>query len=161
MKYFVSRQSYWGEEEPLVVEIAQGGCDFAGSDMLADGPEFRKLGSCEEYTDPREALAAAFRIKEAWEHMLYLDGDHDPVRIETGFTAGFTMPFTSYPSDDDLRKWAQEEWDKLPKCDWCGEAITGDAWMLWEYVDSKFCSQYCADEFWADQQEEEEADDEF
>ena len=41
MKYFVSRQSYWGEEEPLVVEIAHGGLDYANADMLSDGPEFQ------------------------------------------------------------------------------------------------------------------------
>lgn len=54
-RWFVSRQDYWGEENPLAVEIAAGGLNYANADMLCVA--YARLGEGEEYEDPREAAA--------------------------------------------------------------------------------------------------------
>lgn len=95
MKYFVSRQMYWPFGDK-VIEIAEGGVDYANPDMLVVG--FPELGEGVEYDDPREALEAAFRIRDAWPGS----------RIEVGCTHGYTMPFEEHPSDEELREWAKD-----------------------------------------------------
>jgi len=149
MLYFVSRQAYWPAGE-LVVEIAAGGCEYSNPDMLSD-PEviYGPLGDMLETSDPRKALAAAFRIKEAWEHQLYLyAGDEaESVRIEAGFTYGCTMPFEEHPTDAQLREWAEAEWEATPKCP-CGEPLPerGRITLCFPYEDEgPFCSEYCAE----------------
>jgi len=137
-KWYVSRQCYWPDGDN-VVEIAYGGLDYANADMLAD-QEGKYRGHEGEYTDPREALEAAFAIRELWED--------EECRIETGATGGYTMPFSSFPDDDELRKWAEKAWENVPKCDRCGEAIQGDPWVHYEYDDWKFCSEVCAEMYY-------------
>ena len=154
MKYFVNRQCYWGEEDPNVVEIAAGGCDYANADMLSDGPEFRRLGSGEEYIDPREALEAAIAIRDEW------NKSGEDCRIEHGFTGGYTMPFGEYPTDDELREWAQKTWDAIEKCPMCGDPLPDkrNRWTLTEWPDDEYCSEYCADKAYYDYAASEEED---
>lgn len=100
MVYFVSRQRYWPHGDH-VIEIACGGLDYANPDMLVR--RYPELGEGREFDDPREALAAAMRIRDAWR------GDGAACRIEAGWTGGNTIPFDEYPSDADLKRWADEE----------------------------------------------------
>lgn len=145
MTWFLSRQCYWPDGD-LVIEIAAGGADYANAGMLADPPDGRYdlLGCTREYSDPREALEVAFRVRDLWNEEL--QGTGGSCRIETGYTAGWTMPFMSFPDDECLRKWAQERWNELPKCDQCGEPYTTPAWYLaWDPELGKFCSEGCCD----------------
>ena len=132
MKYFVSRQVYWPDGDH-VVEIASGGCDYANPDMLV--PHYP--GEGQEYDDPREALKAAFAIRDAWKDC----------RIEHGFTGGYTMPFSDEPTDQELTDWAKAEYDSIPKCPICGEPYDpSNAYYLVDYGnDETYCSEYCAD----------------
>ena len=142
----VSRQSYVFVEEPLVVEIAFGGFDYTNPDMLSDanGSPYHALGSCMEYADPREALEAAFAVRALWIKNLPSHADCQP-RIEVGFTDGATMPFGEYPDDDWLKQWAQERYDKLPKCDECGDIIETE-WYNIDLPDYVYCSAQCGEE---------------
>jgi hypothetical protein len=136
--YFISRQKYWPDGD-LVVEIAKGGRDYANPDMLS--PKYS--GEGEEYEDPREALNIALDIRDSW-----ISDCKEEVRVEHGFTGGSTMPFCSEPTDEELKEWAEETYQKLPKCDRCGEVLPDKCWTLYEYdPDLKFCSEYCAEEF--------------
>ena len=141
MKWFVSRQSYWGvdEDEANVVEIAAGGCDYANADMLVEKYE----GEGQEYYDPREAVEKAIKIAKAWKK----DQPKLKIGIAHGFTGGYTMPFEASEIKD-LRKWAKEAFEKLAKCDRCGELIEGDGYVLYGEPDLKFCREYCAEEYY-------------
>lgn len=156
-KWAVIRQNYWGPEEPFVVEIAAGGIDYANADMLGDIEDkiYYKLGCDQEYTDPREALAVTLAVREEWQK-------REPelaIRIEYGNTGGMTIPFEEYPDDDDLKKWADAEWEKLPKCDGCGEPRI-ETWRLTPFPGSgDFCSEYCAQIAYDAQDDEEDDED--
>lgn len=148
-QYFVSRQRYWHGGDQ-VVEIAEGGLQYANPDMLTDGKGiYRKLGSRCVYDDPTEALDAAIRVRDEW-----LKHTDEPVRIEAGFTWGFTCPFNEHPSDEALREWAAEVKQKLhddaPKCEMCGDPIfTEDWWYIPALgTDIRFCSEYCCDRYY-------------
>jgi len=146
--YYVSRQLYWPDGDP-VVEIAAGGLDYANPDMLC--AQF--AGEGETYVDPRDALEAAISIREAWktfEHGRGSKVNPDEIRIECGFTGGYTLPFASYETDAELRAWAEKETESLPRCDWCGEIIEGESYWYESFDDEEFCSEFCAEERYAD-----------
>ena len=159
MPFYLSRQCYWGDDEPNVVEIASGGLDYANPDMLSDkGTQYAKLGCGQEYTDPREALAAAIKIRDAW---MVAEPD-EAIRIECGFTGGNTLPFSDYPTDEELLQWAEKAWEGLEKCERCGEVIVDGKWYYLHELgqDVHFCSEYCADESAAAFYDEEDEEDE-
>jgi hypothetical protein len=139
MKWFVSRQCYWGvdPDEQEVVEIASGGIDYANPDMLVA----KYAGEGEEYSDPREAVNAAIVIAEQWK----LDKPDYVISIARGCTGGYTMPFES-DDVENLKKWAIETYEKLPKCDRCGEILQeGSTCRLTDDPDyGEFCSENCA-----------------
>lgn len=145
MPWFLSRQHYWPDGD-LAVEIAKGGLDYANPDML--GTIFPELGEGVEYTDPREALKAALAVRDAWNVCLEKDREEDRCRVEHGYTGGYTMPFSSYPTDKELQEWAEKEWESLPKCVKCGELMPeGGEYYAVEYGDEpRFCSQVCLEE---------------
>lgn len=169
MLFFVSRQRYWPDGD-LVVEIASGGVEYSNPDMLVE--KYGKLGEGLETNDPREALEAAIAVRDAWNADLKAVYEEieaptarDPnffySRVEIGYTMGMTMPFESYPSDDDLREWAEKAWENTPKCDQCGEPLPEepDRYVLYDYPDFLFCSDNCASVFyWADRND---GDDEY
>lgn len=138
MKLFVSRQIYWGVDDPLTVEIAQGGCDYANPDMLVS----KYPGEGETYTNPIKAVEAAIEIAKAWKK----DCPKLKVNIASGYTGGNTMPFEA-SSKKQLMDWAKKLYETLPKCEQCGDLIEGDPFTLIEYPDEgKFCGEYCAEE---------------
>ena len=146
MKWYVSRQCYWGVEkdEANMVEIAQGGLDYANPDMLVT----KYSGEGEEYTDPREAVKAAIEIAKQWRK----DAPELTIGIGHGCTGGMTMPFESDESED-LIKWANETWEKLPKCDRCGEVLPEEHFINYD-TDEKFCREYCAEQSYIAEEEE-------
>ena len=136
MKWFVSRQSYWGvePEDQYLVEIAQGGCDYAIPDMLVEKYD----GEGEEYTDPREAVKSAIEIAKQWSN----DAPELTVNIGHGSTGGMTIPFEG-DGPEELIKWANKRWETLPKCDRCGDILPEEHFIL---EDEKFCREYCCEE---------------
>lgn len=169
--WFVSRQMYWGvdPEDANVVEIAAGGRDYANPDMLCAKYD----GEGKEYEDPREAAEAALEIAKLWRR----DAPDNIISVAYGSTGGFTLPFE--PERDDtyfdaekgvevideehtaekkLRQWAEETYDKLPKCDLCGKLLP-EEYFIDESGEFKFCREYCA-ENWAARQQAEELEEE-
>jgi hypothetical protein len=148
MKLYVSRQVYWGVDDPNTVEIAQGGLDYANPDMLVS----KYPGEGQEYTNPIEAVEAAIEIAKAWKR----DCPKLKISIASGYTGGCTMPFEA-STRRELRVWAKKLYETLPKCDQCGSLIEGDPVILTEYSDDgKFCRGYCAEEYLAKMMKETE-----
>lgn len=149
MLYFVSRQSYWGEDPADVVEIAVGGRDYANPDMLVE--KYRRYGEGDEFDDPRDAVEAAIKIAEAW------SSDAGEVRpIAYGCTAGFTLPFS--PSGyEEARAWAERTYEKLPKCPRCGDLLPeARECYSHDFADGEFfCSEDCAERDFYDRFEDE------
>lgn len=137
MSYFVSRQRYYYSGESLV-EVAQGGLDYAGSDMLVAA--YRNLGEGEEYLNPVEAAEAAIAIRKAWQR----DKPADKIGIAIGDSHGMGLEFEP-DSDESVLKIAKELYEKLPKCDQCGELLPKEFLRVYEIDDSKFCSEYCCE----------------
>lgn len=144
MKWFVSRQSYWGvdPEDQYCVEIASGGIDYANPDMLVKKYD----GEGEEYTDPRKAVEAALSIRDSWKN----DKSDEIINVAYGDTMGMTMPFEG-DTDEALKKWAEKKYESLPKCDRCGDLIEGNGYKLSDDPDFTFCQEYCAEEWHREQ----------
>jgi hypothetical protein len=139
--YFVSRQIYWGvdPEDSHTVEIASGGRDYANPDMLV--PKYS--GEGEEYTNPVEAVEAAITIAEQWKQA----SPGKTINIAHGFTGGLTMPFEA-DTPEQLRAWAKQALEKLPKCGQCGEILGKEKYHLTDDPDlGEFCSEYCAEKY--------------
>lgn len=141
MLYFVSRQKYWPEGTPMV-EIALGGLDYANPDMLM--PKYKNLGEGKEYNDPREAAEAAIQIVRAWRK----DGEKRAM-VAHGCTGGMTMPFDPCTIKE-LQKWADELYEKLPKCDGCGGILPEVRNRFGHHFSDgyPFCSERCAEKDW-------------
>ena len=97
--YFVSRQCYWPDGRN-VVEIAEGGLDYANPDMLVS----KYPGEGEEYEDPREAVTAALEIAKLWR-----SDSNEEIEVAYGNTLGFTMPFEG-SEEKDLIEWAEKRY---------------------------------------------------
>jgi hypothetical protein len=148
MKFYVSRQRYYGvdEDEGTIVEVAAGGSDYANPDQL--GCKWRNLGEGRTFEDPMEACECAIQICEAWR----ASGEKN-AKVGMGSTGGFTLPFDGQDYDT-LRQRAQAWHDKLPKCDMCGELLGEKTWRSPEdWDDSRFCREYCAEKHWRQCQE--------
>lgn len=143
MKYFVSRQRYWGvpEAEAYVVEIATGGREYANPDALV--PKY--AGEMEEYDDPREAAEAAISIMRQWKK-----DARRKIHVAYGCTFGYTMPFE--PSTiKDLRAWAETAYKELPKCERCGMLVDADEYYTDAFGEGMYC-QCCAEHFYGEEE---------
>ncbi|WP_333641766.1 hypothetical protein [Mesotoga prima] len=142
MSYYVNcqHQFYSGR---YIVEIAYPGIDYAGSDMLAT--DYPGEG---EYDDPREALDAAIKVREA------LQADHPDEEI--GIAFGHFEMVEGEPQDlEELKKEIMEHYASLPKCDRCGK-LRDDKEFFVIYGDpdyGKFCSEFCAEEAFTENEE--------
>lgn len=142
-RWFVSRQDYWGEENPLAVEIAAGGLDYANADMLTVAYQF--LGEGREYDDPREAAVAAVAVAEAWRRDSGRAADEITVRV--GYTGGMSMPFDE-GTDDEALAWAERTHAGLPKCPHCGDLMGTQRWVPCDFPvddDEACCSESCCE----------------
>lgn len=148
--YYVSRQHYYYSGESIV-EVAQGGIDYAGADMLVKKYE----GEAQEYANPVEAAEAAINIRKHWQK----DYPDKVIGIAIGNNHGFGLEFEP-SSDEEVLAIAKELYEKMAKCDACGELIE-EKWTLIDYDDFHFCSEYCCEKFVAEneiQNEEAECD---
>ncbi|MDO8490838.1 MAG: hypothetical protein Q7T04_02340 [Dehalococcoidia bacterium] len=55
-----------------------------------------------------------------------------------------------------LLAWADKIFEKLPKCDRCGDLLPEHYYTVQELYGDKFCSEYCAERAYADAFREEE-----
>lgn len=153
-KFFVSRQNYWGveEEDSHIVEVVSGGSDYANPDMLV--AKWPSLGEGKEFSDPREAVEAAIRVCDQWR----ASGETN-AKVAMGATGGSTMPFE--PKEyDEARKRAEELYEKLPKCDQCGEVLGKETYSHDLDEEGNFCSEVCADKnYWQLRQSDESESD--
>ena len=138
--WYVSRQHYYYSGE-YVVEIAFGGIDYSGADMLANG--YNEEG---EYVDPREAVEAAIAIRKQWKR----DQPKPKLKIgiAMGSTGGMGLELEGGATVAELRAHAKKAYESVPKCDKCGEIIEGDPVTLCDYPDEDYCSENCADRAW-------------
>ena len=163
--YYVSRQHYYYSGD-CAVEIAAGGLDYSGCDMLVS----KYRGEGEEYSDPREAVKSAVEILKLWQ----ADNPDDVIGIAYGHNLDMIEP-EAIPSDgfadggeeytpeelqimydtqleeviQSARIWAEKEYQSLLKCDRCGEVIENPQHYYYleeyDYLGEKFCSDSCAD----------------
>ncbi len=146
--YVVTRQRQWPEGE-LVVEISEGGIDYTNPDALS--AKFER--EFEEIMDPREAVEVAINIAEDWQASLdknlKTNKERKMVGIAHGATGGFTMPFEPTETEE-LIKWAEETYRKLPKCDECGGILPDERerFICVEWSEREFCSERCAERAW-------------
>ena len=142
--FFVSRQCYWGVDpsERNVVEVAQGGCDYANADMLVI--EHSNLGEGETFKGMTPAVEAAIKVAEAWKK----EQPELTISVVAGCTMGFTMPFVGTDHAGDTQKLLEEakEFDeKLPKCSICGEIDELTYFLVDDPMGEKYCSSNCAE----------------
>ena len=133
--YYVSRQHYYYSGD-LAVEIAAGGLDYAGCDMLAGNYGFEGL-----YHDPREAAKAALNLLDEWKR-------RDPgadIKLAFGHNLDLIEPYTTH-SRRKLTEWAEREYERLPRCDECGGLIEDSPWRVTMWGDdAQYCSERCCD----------------
>jgi len=99
--YFVSRQNYYYSAIKCV-EIAVGGLNYAGCDMLC----YRYSGEGEEYENPIEAVEAAIKIAKHW-----VRDCHERIDVCAGHSQGMGLEFEPATLRE-LRTWAIEEKEK-------------------------------------------------
>jgi hypothetical protein len=116
------------------VEVAAGGLEYTGVDMLANKP-------VKEFNNPLDAAEEAIKIALAWkqeQRNIYLSWGYSLDAFE-----GECYPLKrGIPA---LRKWAKEEYARLPKCDKCGELLDREEYYTDIWGEGKYCSRYCAE----------------
>lgn len=134
--YTVTRQRQWPEGKD-VVEVSLGGLDYTNPDALSANYS----GEFEEFIDPRTAIDTAIEILRAWRK-----DSKKTIRLGVGATYGNTMPFEPITIKD-ARKWAVEAYEKLEKCEGCGEPLSEDKrgrWYANNWDGCEYCSERCA-----------------
>lgn len=146
--WFVSRQTYCAYGENYVVEVAQGGRDYANPDMLVE----KYPGEGEEYHDPREAAKNAIEIAKRWR----ADDPDKIITVRVGFTSGMTLPFDE-GTDEQTSAWGEQTFTAMPKCPNCGKLMGTDRWTPTDFhvpPEEGCCSERCANEHFAFEEEE-------
>jgi hypothetical protein len=144
---YVTRQSNYYDSGAYSVELA--------SELNVSGPGAlvsKYAGEFEEYDDPREAADVAIRIRKEWQKEEGLDYSTWPPQGVIPFT--LQMNDMVYATVNDgltaagLRRWANEQYDKLPKCDRCG-SIGATTWRDGWGEEVLACGEFCAEEMLA------------
>lgn len=149
--YFVSAQSntYTGN---IYIEISchNGSGPYSALDFSNPGMLVGILRD-ENYEgiDPREAVSTAMRARTAWREKY--PTQEEPIEIYPGCTGGMTFFFDDTEelmTDEELLAWANERWDKLPRCNapGCTEPLPEEYYYV--EFDEEFercCSEQCCD----------------
>lgn len=137
--FTVTRQHRWSDGLKIV-EVSQGGIDYANPDALAK----KWQGEFEEFTGMTDAVEAAIGIAKAWQ-----ETTTDQIFIGVGATHGMTMEFDALSLTDEnfdaLLSKAEKFDENLPRCGHCGDILTGRH-CYHELSDDRFCSDYCAEQ---------------
>lgn len=160
-QFTVTRQCRW-QDGKSIVEVSQGGLDFTNPDALCK----KYPGEFDTFSGKVAAVEAAIAIAKRWK----ADQPNEEICIATGCTHGMTMAFDEQPISDEvfaaLLEDAKQFDEELPKCERCGEILSGQTYgneftimMDNEYP---FCSENCANVAWEDEMklmaEEDEAE---
>lgn len=137
MPYFVSRQHYYYSDQ-FVVEVAAGGLDCAGSDMLCE--IWDKIGEGKEFQDPREAVKAAIKIRQEWLKK------RPEVKLAVGNTGGLLTEMSDTCDEQEAIAWAEKQYERLEKCSQCGEVLGKETYKPFP-CDEKFCSEFCVEQW--------------
>jgi hypothetical protein len=138
-KFTVTRQHRYYDGYKIV-EVSQGGIDYANPDALVK----KWQGEFEEFAGMTAAVEAAIGIAKAWQ-----ETTTDQIFIGVGATHGMTMEFDALSLNDktfDALLIKAEKFDEnLPKCEHCGDMLTGDNYGH-EFSDGHpYCSESCAE----------------
>lgn len=148
-RFYVSRQHQWPDGIYLV-EIAHGGLDAAGPDMLVK----KYPGEAEGYDTMTEAVEAGIQIAESWKQ----DKPNLDIHIGAGDTMLAMVPVDAEETNEEtyakLRSEATQYDDSLPKCERCGDPLPYDEKKRWSNETSRmmnsrddaacYCSENCA-----------------
>jgi hypothetical protein len=99
-----------------------------------------------EYDDPREALLAAIKVREC------LQADYPDEKIGIAF-GHFDMVEGESQDLEELRTEIEKHYESLPKCDICGNIIKDKHIILDDPDFGRFCSEFCAEEAYFDNEE--------
>ena len=145
--FTVTRQIQWPDGDK-VVEVSQGGLDYCNPDALCE----RYAGELQEYDDPRIAVDVAIEIAKEWNR-----DSKEPVLISMGCTWGYTIPFEGMELSKETFKLLQNNaeviYQRMPKCDYCGELIGKNKYTNHGWTESVYCSEYCAEKDWQEMNE--------
>ena len=134
--WVVTRQHYYYGGNK-VVEIAQGGRDYSGSDAL--GSKYK--GEFEEFTDIREAVETAIQILKAWR----ADAKTRNIHLSLGCNQGMGMELDEIGIRA-ARKAAKAIYAEAPKCDVCSGLMGKERYQTdLTDDDMDICSEYCAE----------------
>lgn len=149
MPFFVTRQRNWPDGEH-VIQIMRGRTfDCVGAGHIGD------VGEC-EYQDPTEAVHAAKLAAGDWPKCEGIE--YGPISKPGQLYMEFARKDTERDYQD-LDGWAQSELEHLPKCEHCGELLGKTVYVNhFQGDDEKFCSSYCAEEYFRPSDDEEEDD---
>lgn len=147
--FTVTRQHRWSDGLKIV-EVSQGGSDYANPDALCK----KWQGEFDEYTGMTPAVEAAIGIAKAWQ-----ETTTDQIFIGVGCTHGMTMDFDALTLNDKtfdmLLNNAAKFDESLPKCEHCGDMLTGDNYGHEFSEGYCFCSERCAENAYHDLTHEE------
>lgn len=139
-EFTITRQSRW-DDGKQIVEISQGGMDYANPDALVAEYD----GEFETFNGMKNAVEKAIEIAEAWKK----DTKED-IYIAVGCTHGFTMNFDERETTEEvyaeLRQEAEEFDAKLPCCSQCGEILGEVKYGDTDMGEYDCCSEYCAEQ---------------
>jgi len=119
--YYVSRQSGWWNGPGRAVELGVGGEEYADwNGSYTERTMYPHLGEGEQFADPREAVAAAFAIRDAWQA-----SDHTRTRVVSRDVSEEPLNART------LRAWAITEEAELERCAQCHKLLAGSerAWV--------------------------------
>ena len=148
--YYVSRQHYY-YSNIYVVEVAAGGIDSAGCDMLATNhPTMRRLEG--EYNNPIDAVNNAIKLVHLWRKVIRFDAPNGKAPYSvSGLVVGSNLDMIEGETTlfAEAREWANKEYESLPKCAYCNEILPpkNQRYYLPEFqIDNEeYCSENCAD----------------
>lgn len=147
--YYVCRQWYYYTGE-LMVEITEGGLDYAGPDHLSE----MYPGEGKAYKKPQSAALAAIKIRDRWQKDEPDNKVHICVRSQL---AGYFGEEGDPISVGNLARWARETWANLPKCARCGDVLPEEKWgNVYTVFEGEYpyCSENCAENDYVDMFEE-------
>ena len=136
--FTITRQRQWPDGTEMV-EVSLGGIDYCNPDAL--GAKYH--GEFKEFKDPRQAVQTAIEICRQWRK----DAGKKSISLGIGATYGNTSPFESITFRQAI-KWANEYFEKLPKCTRCNEPLPDSKRELWyanDWDGLEYCSEHCAE----------------
>lgn len=137
--YFVTRQGYWHEEGACAVELCIApSIEYSSPGMLSSRAGIPDGG---EFDDPREAAREAVEIVLAW------PACEGRIVIAGGLGLQYCYPGLDDPdvtfSPVQALMWGDAEWEKLPKCERCGDR--GTTWQTIRGDDYMACDSHGED----------------